>query len=194
MTSRALLSLGVLVLGYGCSLGTEPSARWSVQLLEQRYTFGPCAARWSPNVPPVRRTVVDVYFFGNGDTPPTDAQMELVVRAGGRNVHRFNLPVVRADLDIGAVQRLVGPWPRGPASHALTVVDTTRRDVSLIVRLTGAVTDADVAAVEALGGRVRHRLEIINGYSVDIDDRTVPEVRALARVQTVHNNGIGCLA
>jgi hypothetical protein len=60
--------------------------------------------------------------------------------------------------------------------------------------LAHAVTDADIAAVEGLGGRVIDRYTVISGYAVRIDDAAVPRLRALSGVEDVSADGVGCVA
>jgi hypothetical protein len=55
------------------------------------------------------------------------------------------------------------------------------------------LTDADIAAVEALGGRIRSRWDELDGYAVDLDDAAVPKLRTLPGVSIVSKNGILCL-
>lgn len=183
--------VGFVLLGLaaGCSDATEPRAR--VELLAERYVFGPCGQGWTPEVPPVTRTVVDVRLLGSG-TGPDPAQVAAIERAGGRILRRFNIPMVRAELDIQAVPSLFGP--EGVANYAETVTDLARHDVVLIVFLSRDLTDADIAAVQALGGRIQSRLDFLEGYIVEIDDDAIPQVRALPDVKLVGANSYGCYA
>jgi hypothetical protein len=164
------------MMTHSCGV-TEPQPA-PVELLDRVYGFGPCSREWSPSVPPAERTVVDL-VFGNDDASPTAEQIRKVARAGGRNLHAFNIPIVRAELDVEKVQGLVGNWREGYAAYATTVVDPTNRTVELIVLLSRDLTDADIAAVEALGALVRSRWDFIDAYFIEIDDGAIPHVRAL---------------
>jgi hypothetical protein len=180
--------------GVGCSNGTEPQSPSAMTvLLAEKYGYGPCAPVWNPKVPPTERTVVDFHFGSDGSTPSA-AQVAAIEQAGAVVVHRFNVPILRAEIDVAAVPALIGWPPRGVAYYAVTVPDLSRREVVLIVFVSHDLTDADITAVQAIGGRIRHRYETLDGYSVEIDDDAVPLVRALPGVQVVSKNGIGCLA
>jgi hypothetical protein len=190
--SSSLRSFGLparwtlLAAAVACSDGTAP-----VVVLPQQHVFGPCAQAWSPAAPPAKRTVVDFHFAGNGDEP-TPKQVRSVLVAGGVVLHRFHVPILRAEIDIDAVPSLVG-WPRdGIAHYAVTVLEPANREVELLVMLSRDLTDADIAAVEALGGRILSRWDALDGYAVDIDDAAVPRVRALPGVLSVSKNTFGC--
>jgi hypothetical protein len=180
---------GALVLA--CSNVAEPRHGGPVVLLPTTFFFGPCAISWTPSTPNAARTVVDFYYGVDG-TGPTAEQIDAVQRAGGTNVYTFNVPKIRAEVDVSTVPSLVGLGLSAAASYAMTVPDTMQRTDQLIVELTHPVTDADVAALEALGGRVGYRYTVINGYSAEIDDAAVPQLRALSGVQLVEVNALAC--
>jgi hypothetical protein len=194
MPSRPVVaSLVALILASaaGCSDATAPPA--PVELLTQPYSFGPCGNGWHPVVPPASRTVVDVRLLDDGrSTAPAPAQVAAVERAGGRILRRFNIGMVRAELDVAAVPSLFGRDP--VANYVETVTDLTRHDVLLIVFLSRDLTDAHVAAVESIGGRVTSRLDALEGYIVEISDDAVPRVRGLPDVQSVGANSYLCIA
>jgi hypothetical protein len=190
--ARRLGAAGLVALGFaaGCSDPTEPRA--PVELLTQRYFFGPCGGGWTPETPPVTRTVVDVRLTDEGRAiGPAPTQVAAVERAGGRILRRFNIGMVRAELDVQAVPSLFGR--DGVANYVETVTDLTRHHVTLIVFLSRDLTDAHIAAVEAIGGRIKSRLDALEGYVVEISDDAVPQVRALPDVQSVGANSYGCL-
>ena len=183
-----LAALLVSALAVACSEVTEPSG-----VLPEQYTYGPCARAWAPGIPPVGRTVVD-FHFGDDGPGPTDGQVAAVRRAGGIVLHRFHVPIVRASIATAAVPKVVG-WPSpGLAIYAVTVPDPTRQVVELLVMLSHDLSDTDIAAVEALGGRILSRWEYLDGYAVEIDDAAVPRVRTLPGVMIVSKNGIGCVS
>jgi hypothetical protein len=137
------------------------------------------------------RTVVDFHFGSDGDGP-TAEQVDAVRDAGGLVTHNFHVPIVRAEIDLDAIPALVG-WARpGKAYYAVTVPHPDDFRVELIVMLRRDLTDADIAAVEALGARVVWRYDALDGYTIEIDDAAVPQVRALPGVKDVSKNGLGC--
>jgi hypothetical protein len=183
--------LAMLVLALGCA-GTEPRRYGPVVVLPQVYVFGGCLAKWSPATPPAERTVVD-FHFGTAGNGPTDEQVAPVVAAGGVVVHRFNVPILRAEIDVDAVPTLVLSGRDDDAYFAVTVPEPDRRKLLLLVMLSHDLTDADIAAVEALGGQVRSRWDYVEGYAVEIEDAQVPRLRSLPGVKSVSANGVVCL-
>jgi hypothetical protein len=176
----------LLAFGLACADGTAP-----VVVLPQQHQFGPCNPAWTPAAPPAQRTVVD-FHFGNERDEPTAEQIRSVFAAGGVVLHGFHVPILRAQIDIDAVPSLVG-WRDGRAYYAVTVPDPANREVELLVFLSRDLTDADIAAVEALGGRIHSRWDELDGSAVEIDVAAVPRVRALPGVEIVSKNSILCL-
>ena len=186
-------TLMVSALALACTRSTEPRPAVPTELLSTTYRFGPCVHAWEPAVPPAGRTVVD-FYYGSEGTGAGQAQIAAIERAGGIVTYAFHLPLVRAEVDLDAVPGLIQPLPGAGPYYAITVTEPASHDVSVIVTLDHAVTDADIAAVEALGGRVGFRYTVINGYSLEIDDATIPRLRALAGVRDVELNLTACLA
>lgn len=189
--ARPLLAAGLLagLAAVGCSSPTRTDA--PLEHLTEQYRFA-CEA-WAPGAPPVRRALFDLRLWQiDTATAPATQLVEAIEAVGGRVVYRFHGPMVRAELDVAAVPGLFGA--RGALNSALTVVDPTSHDVTLLVLLTGNLTADDLRAVEALGGRITNELHAIGGYAVVIDDTRVPAVRALPGVAFAGFNGTGCLA
>ena len=181
-------------IGLGCKETAEPRPSRTTVLLSTAYRFGPCEAAWEPATPGATRTVVD-FYFGNNAGAPTAQQVAAVEQAGGVVRYLFHVPIVRAEIDVDAVAGIVqGTAKASGASYAITVPDTSRRDVQLIVVLSRPVTDADIAAVESLGGTVTNRWSAaLNGYAVAIADAQVPRLVALPGITSVERNGLACL-
>jgi hypothetical protein len=165
---------------HGCTSPTDAVAP-VVILRDETYLFA-CDA-WTPATPPTTRTLLDIRSMQNSDAGPPEDLVRTIERAGGRDVHRYNGPMVRAELNVAAVARL-------GVNFAQTVADTDAHDVHLIVRLTRPVTAADILALEALGGRVLSQWTIIDGYVAVIDDSKVPALRALPGVGSASFDGM----
>jgi hypothetical protein len=180
----ALLLTAVATLG--CTSPTVAADTPVVPLLGASYTFA-CGA-WQPATPPVQRTLLDVRLsqIDTARAPAPDLLAELT-NAGARVVYRYHGPQVRVELDVGAVPALHG------LNFAESVADPDVRDVSLLVMLAHDLTNADIGAVEALGGRVTRRFDAIDGYAVVIDDAKVPAVRALRGVTVAGFDARACL-
>jgi hypothetical protein len=171
-------------MALGCASPGAPDK--PVELVTSQYQFA-CRA-WTPSAPPVTRTLIDVRLaqIDTAQRPAADL-VRAVVAAGGRIVYEFHGPMVRAELDVAAVPSLAA------LNSAITVVQPDSHDVSLIVMLSHNLTDADLQAVEALGGRVIRRFDSIDGYSVVIDDAKVPAVRGLPGVTLAGFDAMGCI-
>ena len=177
------------ILAIGCSSPTDTDAQLA-RIIEQHYRFA-CGA-WSPSRPLDGRALLDLRLWQEStDSAPAPALVRAIEAAGGRVVYRFHGPMVRAELDVAAVPGLA--WPRGPLNFAAAVVDPSSHPVTLIVMLDHDLADADLQAVEALGGRVTHEYHTLEGYAVEIDDARVPEVRALPGLRPPGFSATGCL-
>ena len=190
---RRWVSPMVAALALACTHSTEPRPAGPTVVLATTYRFGPCVQAWEPSAPPVGRTVVD-FYYGSEGTGAGQAQIFAIQRAGGVVTYPFHLPLLRAEVDVDAIPRLMqqGSGGTGPY-YAITVPEPSNHDVSVIVTLDHPVTDADIASAQALGGRVGFRYTVINGYSLQIDDTAIPRLRALSGVKDVELNLTACL-
>lgn len=180
----------VFVASVACAQSSSPIAPSPVAL-DREYVFA--CGRWSPQEPPVTRAVVDLRMHGqtvNGR--PTPEAIGAITAAGGRIVHVYNVPIVRAEMDLNRATSLVD-LARGPASHATTVTAPTVFDAGIIVILSHPLTEADLASVRALGGTITREYQTLPGYAARVSDRIVPAIRALAGVKSLEADGIGCL-
>lgn len=185
---RRLIAYLAGFVALACSSTAEPRSG-PAPLVSGEYIYGPCTATWLPATPPISRTVVDFVFAADG-TGPTPEEIGAIEHAGGIVRYRFHVPVVRADIDVDAVPRVVG----SSARFARTVPDTSARDVQLIVMLDHPLGESDINSVQALGGTVLRRYDAIHGYLTQINDAAVPLIRALPGVTGASFNTIGCIA
>ena len=151
--------------------------------------------RWTPSQTPTAGWVlVDVHFGRRADTDPLDrprdADVALVGRFGGRVVHRFHAPVVRAWMETARIPDLAAA---GHFVAVLDVPDPARYDVPVIASYRGPVTDADVRAFERLGGLVTRRFDVSPLVAGWIPDHSMPGLRREAAVDFVELNSIGCV-
>ena len=160
-------------------------------VLDQRYVFA--CGRWSPQEPPATRALVDLRTHGQTvDGRPTPEAIGAITAAGGRIAYVYNVPIVRAELDLHRAASLVD-LARGPASHATTVTAPAVFDVGIIVILSHPLTEADLDSVRALGGTITFEYQTLPGYAARVSDRIVPAIRALAGVKSLDADGIACL-
>jgi hypothetical protein len=188
--------LAAALLGTVASAGCagSPAAPTPVEILPQKYVLA--CGDWSPATPPVTRTLVDVYLNGPG-SQLTEADLAILRRRGGDIVHQFAAGrQVRVAIDIARLLPLhtVTPPGQSPVSFATTVTNPAVIKVVMIVQLNHPVTDADLDAARALGGTIRNVYRFaLQGYSLEIDDAMVPQLRGLPGVQNTSLNTIGCL-
>lgn len=136
--------------------------------------------------------LVDV-FFGRPSasgpwTEPTENDVALVESHGGRVLHRFNVPAVRARV---LLSRLPGLVEDGFWITVRDVPDDTRYDVEIITGLTRSVGDADVERFRSLGGRITHRWQSISSLAGILPDRSIPDWREES-VESVEPNSVAC--
>jgi hypothetical protein len=191
MNPRTQQSLCLLfVSSVACGQSASPVAPDPV-VLEQQYVFA--CGRWSPQEPPATRALVDLRTHGQTvDGRPTPEAIGAITAAGGRIEYVYNLPIVRADLDLHRVASLVDR-ARGPVSQAATVAARGVFDVGIIVMLSHPLTEADLEPVRALGGTISFEYQTLPGYAARVSDRIVPAIRALPGVKSIEADGIVCL-
>ena len=139
--------------------------------------------------------LVDVYF-GRGSEEssrdrPIKSEIALVTSHGGRVLHHFNVPAVRARIILARIPDLVeeGFWVT-----VREVPDPTRYDVpSLSVGFTRTLRDSDVDLYGSLGGRVDYRWDFINALSGVLPDRSIPALRAQSDVRYVEAGSVACV-
>jgi hypothetical protein len=110
--------------------------------------------RWSPHEPPATRALVDLRMHDQTpDGRPTSEAIGKITAAGGRIEYLYNVPIVRAELDLHHVASLVDV-ARGPARHATTATAPAIFDVGIIVILSQRLNEGDLESVRALGGTI----------------------------------------
>lgn len=146
-----------------------------------------CDVGPEPGLP--ERVLVDLFFPGEG-TGPTPQQVLAVQARGGRVMHRFHVPAVRAYVDRDELVRLA----RAPIhAFALSVPQPRRYDVQVLVSHEAGRGDEAAALVRALGGRIVHDLVTMDLLAAELPDRSLPALRAAPAVRRVDAAGIACL-
>lgn len=189
-TQKSLALFLLLVSSVACDRSSSPIAPDPV-VLSQQYVFA--CDRWSPEEPPVTRALVDLRTHSQTvDGRPTAEAIGTITAAGGRIVHVYNVPIVRADIDLRRAASLVD-LARGPVINAKTVTDPAVFDVTIIVSVSHPLTEADLESVRALGGTITFAYQTLPGYAARVSDRVVPAIRALAGVKSLEADGTACL-
>jgi hypothetical protein len=134
--------------------------------------------------------LVDIFFGSGTRAGPSEAEVEEVRRRGGRVLHRFNVPAVRARILLSSIPDLVreGHW-----ITVREVPDPSRYDLELSVGYRRPTKDLDLAIIAAYGGRVTARYVSIPWLSVILPDRAVPVLRDRYEVQYVESAGVACI-
>jgi len=159
------------------------------------------------------RALVDIVFIfaprtlEDSPAPVTESERDgLVESLGGRIVHRFHLPSVRAEIDLERLLELVTRG-RGELDREIMVREVPnpeRFDVAVSLFFTRPITDADRAWIASLGGYI-HPRPIIHtrtssglgtlerrGMRVDLPDRSVPALLDARVVQEVNQVAVTC--
>jgi hypothetical protein len=149
---------------------------------------------WLRNAQPAaERVLVDVLFGRRGPEDPPDrplpAHLARVRAAGGRVLHEFQFPAVRAYLPTRNVRALTGGG-FDPSVHE--VADPRRYDWRATAGYRARLAAADEDRVRVLGGRVERALGNLNMLVVTLPDRSYPALRAGANVEFVEASGQTC--
>ena len=129
------------------------------------------------------------------DGRPTPEAIAAITAAGGRITHVYNVPIVRAELDLHRAASFVrlARGSAGAANSATTVTDPAVFDVVIIVLLSHPLTAADLESVRALGGTITSEYQTLSGYAARVSDRIVPAIRALPGVKSLDADSVVCL-
>ncbi len=142
-----------------------------------RGEFGLFDVIWSPMTP--ERRVAE---------GPTVEQVRAVEDVGGRVVHEFHIPMVRAILRPETAPVLGANMVRG-------VPDAGAHPVRVFIHYGGWVTDADEQMIENLGGTVTAHLTHIHSLGAIVPDSAISVLRTQGSVLHVSGvgEGTGCL-
>jgi hypothetical protein len=101
---------------------------------------------WFPHPPRAERVLVDLVLARDANDPRTraaPAELAAIRSAGGMVRHVFHLPVIRAEVDAGAVRAMIA-GPGAVATFARTVLDPRLHEVEAQIRYDRPVREADV--------------------------------------------------
>lgn len=138
--------------------------------------------------------VVDIFFGRRSErdplTGPQPEHLRAVSARGGIVLHRFNIPAVRAYIQLSRIPELVANefWVT-----VREVPDPRRYDLQVLVGYVSSVQESDLELFRRLGGRITYRFSIMDGIAGVLPDRSIPELRASARTRHVAPDQILCL-
>lgn len=155
-------------------------------------TFAPPPANgWIGTEPVESDVLADVSFVRPGrESPgnqPTGENIQTLLRAGGRVIHRFHLPVVRARLPKASVPAL----SRDPRVALLyRVLDPARYDWRVAVGIrNGTPLEFAVQQFVTSGGRVISVFENVSSIYGLLPDRSIPTLMRMSNVEYVEMAG-----
>jgi hypothetical protein len=143
------------------------------------------------HLPTSGRVVVDLRLRSkNENRIPTDDDIRAVTALGGTILHRFNVAVIRIEIDAAALPQIVGD--RGIADYALNVPDLSVYDVPVQIFFTRAITEADRAALRRVGVSEIGQVPTRPILYASAPDRSLPEIQRIPGVEFARARALSC--
>ncbi|MDQ6770135.1 MAG: hypothetical protein M3Z54_09120 [Gemmatimonadota bacterium] len=143
------------------------------------------------HLPTSGRVVVDLRLRSkNENRIPTDEDVRAVTALGGNVLHRFNVAVVRVEIDAAALPRIVGD--KGIADYALNVLGPRLYDVPVQIFFARGITEADRAALQRLGVSDIGQHPTRPILSATAPDRSLPEIQRMRGVEFARAQAFSC--
>jgi hypothetical protein len=147
----------------------------------------------TPPIPPVARAVFDLYLGAAQATRiPSNADIAVIERLGGKALHRFHVDAIRAELDTGAARALVS-GPDSIAFMATQVLDTAQLTIPLQIFYSRPLTADDSSFIAHLSGlpgpTIRGPRAVI--YT-ELPDSLLPLVLRAPGVKFARARAFGC--
>ena len=126
----------------------------------------------------------------NENRVPTDEDVRAVTALGGTVLHRFNVAVIRVEIDATMLPTIVGE--KGMADYALSVPNPRLYEVPVQIFFTRPITEADRTALQRVGvsdiGQVPTR-QILYATA---PDRALPEIQRIPGVEFARARALFC--
>jgi hypothetical protein len=143
------------------------------------------------HLPTSGRVIVDLRLRSkNENRIPTDKDVRAVTALGGTVLHRFNVAVIRVEIDVAALPRTVGE--NGIADYALNTADPGVYDVPVQIFYTRAITEADRATLQRLGVSEIGKHPMRPNLSATAPDRAIPEIQRIPGVEFARAQALSC--
>ena len=126
----------------------------------------------------------------NENRIPTDKDVSAVTALGGTVLHRFNVAVIRVEIDAAALPRIVGD--NGIADYALNVLDLRVYDVPLQIFFTRAITEADRTALQRVGVSEIGQVPTRPILYATAPDRALPDIQRIPGVEFARARALLC--
>lgn len=152
-----------------------------------------CGSWKGPGKPVVDQIIADLFFGMRGplddDDRPSAEALASVESLGGRVLHQFHFPAVRAVVPSHQAERL---FAESGVSHVRTVPYSDRFDWKVAIALNREATGEDVDLITAMGGEVLHSLSNPPILLSAVPDQIIPDLRSLPQVSLVSALGVFC--
>jgi hypothetical protein len=181
----------------GCAFGALTVASFAVapgalaapagKASNSRTNYQYACGQWIPEEPKPAQALFDVLFprEGAADDPASQAQLDAITGLGGKIVHAYRVPMVRARLRVGAVGLL-------EANSVTLVRKSHEHPVDALIGMDTPLSDEDREFLESAGAVVVAEFDdVINAI---VPDEAIPAIRARPGVEYLDVNRIRCPA
>ena len=152
-----------------------------------------CGHWQGPGEPTEDQIIADLFFGmrdpSDDDDRPSAQALASVESLGGRVLHQFHFPAVRAVVPSHQAERL---FAESGVSHVRTVPYSDRFDWKVAIVLNRDPTNEDQDLIAALGGEVLHTLSNPPVLLSAVPNRIIPDLRLLPQVKLVSALGVFC--
>ena len=149
-----------------------------------------CGGNFS-HVPTSGRIVVDLRLRSkNENRIPTDEDVRAVTALGGTVLHRFNVAVIRVEIDAAALPQIVGY--KAMADYAMNVPDPRVYDVPVQIFFTREISEDDRAALRRVGVSEIGKVPTRPILYATAPDRAVPEIQRIPGVEFARARALSC--
>lgn len=180
----------VAVLAFGTACHGVPHAAPETSTKRERpWPFAVASygcGSWSPEIPDTARVTADLFYSGS-----VDSTVAAISVAGGRVMHIWNIPAVRAEIDPLKIAELARA-PHYHISSANVVTPDSPLDASLLVLVSDSLEKFDFAALARLKVRVTARFYHVRGFAASAPDSVIPVLRRMNGVATLGHSDFVC--
>lgn len=126
----------------------------------------------------------------NENRVPTDEDVRAVTALGGTVLHRFNVAVIRVEIDATTIPKIVGE--KGMADYVLSVPNPRLYDVPVQIFFTRPITEADRAALQRVGVSEIGQVPTRPILYATAPDRALPEIQRIPGVEFARARALFC--
>jgi hypothetical protein len=126
----------------------------------------------------------------NENRVPADEDVRAVTALGGKVLHRFNVAVIRVEIDATTLPKIVGE--KGMADYVLNVPNPRLYDVPVQIFFTRPITEADRTALQRVGVTEIGQVPTRPILYATAPDRALPEIQRIPGVEFARARALGC--